>query len=256
MKRRALLVAVAVALALVGTFAVFSYTRSANNRAVAGTKATQVLIAAKRVPAGTSWSDAVAQGYLKSETIPAATEPESAITSPAASGVTGTEVAAADISAGQIVLRPMFGTQTATTGPISLPAGDIAISVTVAGNADVAGFPQPGSQVAIFATYQVPNTAGPKLLGTTQYLTKMLLPKVLVTAASAPAPTTTTGTGATSSGSVLLTLGVSQAQAEQVILAQQAGQLYFSLLSASSKTGADAGTTNSGTTQPTPLVGS
>ena len=51
MNRRIVLVAVAVVLALFGTLAVYSYTQNADQRAVAGSKAAQVLIAVKQVPA-------------------------------------------------------------------------------------------------------------------------------------------------------------------------------------------------------------
>ncbi len=59
MNRRIVLIAVAVVLALFGTFAVYSYAHNADERAVAGGRAVKVLIATKRVAAGTTWADAV-----------------------------------------------------------------------------------------------------------------------------------------------------------------------------------------------------
>jgi pilus assembly protein CpaB len=252
MKSRAVLVAAAVALALIGTFAVFAYVHNADKRAVAGTKASQVLIAHKEVPAGTSWSDAVKDGYLVAEKIPASAAPESALSSVEA-GVPNDDVASASIASGQIVLREMFGTAaSANTGAIAIPKGMIAISVAMSSNADVAGFVQPGSEVAIFGTFTVTSPDGKpatSVTGTAQYLTDLILPKVLVTATSVAAPTNVDGkTGSqgtvSAGGSVLVTLAVTQAQAQQVILAQQTGQIYFALLSDSSVTASDGGATN------------
>lgn len=254
MKSRAVLVAAAVALALIGTLAVFAYVHNADKRAVAGTKASQVLIAHKEVPAGTSWSDAVKDGYLVAEKVPASAVPESALADVNAS-VPAADVAGSAIASGQIVLREMFGTAaSANTGAIAIPKGLLAISVTMSSNADVAGFVQPGSQIAVFGTFQVaPQTVAnaPTALGATPYITDLVLPKVLVTATSQSAPTDVDGaksTGTTSAvasgGSVLVTVAVTQAQAQQLIVAQQAGLLYFALLSDSSVTSDDGGAMN------------
>jgi pilus assembly protein CpaB len=264
MKSRAVLVAAAVALALIGTLAVFAYVHNADKRAVAGTKASQVLIAHKEVPAGTSWSDAVKDGYLVAEKVPASAVPESALANVDA-GVPDADVAGSTIASGQIVLREMFGTAaSANTGAIAIPKGLLAISVTMSSNADVAGFVQPGSQIAVFGTFQVPAQTvanAPTTLGTTPYITDLVLPKVLVTATSQSAPTDVDGaktasTGTVSSGgSVLVTVAVTQAQAQQLIVAQQAGLLYFALLSDSSVTSDDGGATNvAGTLHATALI--
>jgi pilus assembly protein CpaB len=264
MKRRMVLIAAAVALALVGTLAVFAYVHNADKRAVAGTKPASVLIAHKAVPAGTTFGDAMKDGYLTAEKVPASSAPESAI-SPLDSGVADTAVAATDIPSGQIALHEMFSTTTSSkTGAIAIPKGMIAISVTMASNADVAGFVQPGSQVAIFGTFTVVGADGKPatgVTGTAQYLTDLILPKVLVTATSEAAPTNVQGAkeGSQSSvstgGSVLVTLAVTQADAQKIILAQQTGQIYFGLLSDSSVVANDGGTTNViGTFHPTPLL--
>jgi pilus assembly protein CpaB len=261
MKRRSVLIAAAVALALVGTLAVFAYVRGADKRAVSATKAAQVVIAHKQVPAGTSWSDAVKDGDLKVETVPASSVPDSALTSTVDSGVADAAVASADIASGQIVLNEMFATATSKTGAVSIPKDDVAISVSMTSAADVGGFVQAGSEIAIFGTFQVAAPQGAAtVLGTQPYLTSLVLPKVLVTATSQSAPTDVDGsksasTTVSSGASVLVTIAVSQAEAQQVINAQSAGQLYFALLSDSSVTATDGGTTNvTGTLHAAPLI--
>ena len=56
-----------------------------------------------------------------------------------------------------------------------------------------------------------------------------------------------------SNGKELLTLAVTQQEAQQIILAQQTGQLYLGLLSDSSVTAPDGGDINVGLFKPTPI---
>ena len=264
MNRRIMLVAAAVALALIGTLAVFAYVHGADKRAVEGTKASRVYVAHKQIPAGTSWSDAVKDGYLSTESVPASATPESAV-SPVETDMVDTAVAASDIGSGQIVLHEMFGaTQSSKTGAVTIPKGMIAITVSMASNADVAGFPVAGSNIAIFGTFAVQTTDGKPAAGTAgtgQFVTHVVLPKVQVIATSAAPPSTvdpskdSSGNAVSAGGSVLVTIAVSQADAQKVILSQQIGGLYFGLLSDSSTiSGDDAGVTNSAVLHPASLI--
>jgi pilus assembly protein CpaB len=70
MNRRVGLIALAVVLALVGTFAVYSYAHNADKRAVAATRHVQVVMADKAVPAGTTWADALKGHYLSQQDVP------------------------------------------------------------------------------------------------------------------------------------------------------------------------------------------
>ena len=258
MNRRIALIAVAVILALVGTFAVYNYAHNADKRAVDSTRAAQVLIAQKQVPAGTKWSDAVKGGYFSQENIPANSAPASALASTSAS-VPADEVATADIASGQIVLRPMFSTKTPTTGVLAIPKGMQALSISLSSTADVAGYVESGSQIAIYATFKINDhsTGAPATqssVGTDLYATKLLLPRVDVIATSQGAPADVTGAkGGANASSVTLTLSVNQQQAQQVILAQQVGSLYLALLSDTSITNTGGGTVNLGVFKPTPI---
>jgi pilus assembly protein CpaB len=257
MNRRIGLIALAVVLALVGTFAVYSYAHNADKRAVDATRSADVVFAVKQVPAGTSWADAIKGGYLSDEKVPVDSAPSTAIASTSVSIPLG-QVATADIAAGQIVVRPMFGEKSATTGILAIPKGMLAISVSLAANADVAGFVQSGSQVAIFTTFKIKPAKNSPLNrssvagGADLYATKLLLPRVDVIATSQGAPSSLNKNSA-ASGSVLLTLAVSQQDAQRVILAQQTGQLYLGLLSDSSVTSADGGVLNSAIFKPAPI---
>ena len=71
MNRRTLLIALAVVLALLGTLGVYGYAHSADTRAAASGTARSVLIATKRVAVGTSWKQAVQDGALVVQKLPA-----------------------------------------------------------------------------------------------------------------------------------------------------------------------------------------
>jgi pilus assembly protein CpaB len=258
MNRRILLIASAVVLALVGTFAVYGYAKSADNRAVADTKAATVLVTTKRIPAGTSWADTVKGNYLKSEHLPTASVPSSALTNVAHAAIGKDAVAQADIAPGQIVLRQSYGTKTSQTGVLAIPKGDIAVSVQLPSDADVANYVAPGSDVIIFVTSQLKTkTKYAMTNGDDLMVTRTVVPRATVIATSNTAPTavagTTDATTTSTDSTTMLTLGLSQYDAERVILAQNAGSLYLGLLSSSSKVDQDGGVINAGYFKPVPV---
>jgi pilus assembly protein CpaB len=250
MNRRIGLIALAVVLALIGTVAVYSYAHNADKRAVDATQSAKVVYASKQIPAGTTWDDAKKGDYFTVEKVPVDSAPSNAIATTEVS-IPRDQVATADIAAGQIVVRPMFGEKTATTGILAIPKGKMAVSVTLPSNADVAGFVQSGSQVAIFHTFKIgkgKNSSLPNVDiggGTDLYGSKLLLSRVDVIATSQDAPSDLNGGKSNNSTTnVLVTLALSQPEAERMILAQQTGQLYLALLSDSSVTAPDGGVLN------------
>ena len=76
MKKRIILVTVAVVLAVVGTFAVYSYGKGADKRALAGTKSVSALVVTNRIPAGTTWTDAMSGKYFGPAELPRGQRPE------------------------------------------------------------------------------------------------------------------------------------------------------------------------------------
>lgn len=259
MNRRIGLIAIAVVLALVGTVAVYSYAHNADKRAVQATRAAKVLIVQKRIPSGTKWSDVVKGGFVSQENVPVDSAPTSAVQNLDGT-VASNDVATADVAPGQIVVRPMFGSRTPTTGVLEIPKGEQALSVSLAANADVAGFVQAGSQVAIYATFKVSkdskNAAQAGIAGGTDiYTTKMLLPRVDVVAVSQGAPSKVNGSATSTSGTgnVLVTFALSQDEAQRLILSQQIGTLYLGLLTDSSAVATDGGVINQAVLNPAPI---
>jgi pilus assembly protein CpaB len=249
MNRRGPMIALALALALVGTGAVYSYLKGADSRVLADKQATSVLIVDKRIPAGTSVKDVIKDGYVRTDKVPAESKPVDALDT--LTGVTATDVSLAEMPAGQVVLGSMFGKVAPTTSGLKIPDGMVAVSITVTADADVAGYVQPGAQVAIFDTFPVldakGNPSGAKGGGSekTNWATKLLLPRVLVLAVSQGAPTGTTQAAA-AADSLLVTLAVNQIDAERVIHVRQTGLLYLALLSEHSVTAPSSGVDNQG----------
>ena len=266
MKRRIVLVAIAAILALAGTFAVYSYAHNADKRAVEKTRSTRVLYAARLIPAGTTWKQARDGHYLTEQPVPGGAAPATAIGRIDAA-IPDDEVATANISAGQIAVREMFGQKQPKTGVVAIPRGMQAVSVTLPSNADVAGYVESGSQVAIYATFRLDGLKNKSTNGVFGgqndepkiYVTKLLLARVDVIATSESAPSNVDGvkrsdtSGNNNQDTVLVTLALDQKGAQRLILAQATGHLYLALLSSSSDTGPDGGTVNIGIFKPAPI---
>ncbi len=116
--------------------------------------------------------------------------------------------------------------------------GDMAMSINLTDPARVAGFVNPGSEVAIFINGSDPTTGQP--------YSRVLLTRVKVIAVGSTTPVTTTTTTNGQGGEggqqvveslprTLITLSVSQVQMQRVLLGQQQGELSFALLTDDSK---------------------
>lgn len=261
MKRRGLTIALAVLLAVLGTAGVLVYVNHANTRALAGQRAVTVLIAKSLIPSGTSAGSAQSQGLLGREKLPAASVPADALT--AVTPDLSALVTDAIVQPGQLLLRPMLVTSAQVTAGFVIPSGMIAVAIQFCVAEAVAGNIRPGSQAAVFATTVSGNSnnssltaqaacTGPHALvagGTAT--TKLVLPKVTVLAVGMASPSsqgTSQSSGSGSSGSAssnqtlaLITVAVSQHDAERLIALTEAGLPYLALISATS--GLSAATT-------------
>ena len=252
MKRRILMTAVAVILALVGTGAVYVYVTNADRRAIAGKQPVQVLIVDKRIPAGTAAQDVDAGGYVRVDQLPSDANPQGSVEEMGSKWAT--DVATADIQPGQVILRATFGTKVATTSGLAIPGTKVAVSVRLTTEGDVAGFVQPGSQIAIFDTFVLLDgknaPSGSKTGGdkNDNWATKLLLPRVEVLAVSQAAPNGMKSGlekgDAAAQENLLVTVAVSQADAERLIHVGQTGMPYAALLSEDSTSRHAAGVDN------------
>jgi pilus assembly protein CpaB len=256
LKRRILAIALAIVLAVLGTAGVLAYVHKADARALAGMKAVSVLVAQQQIAAGTSGTAALQDGSLSRQRLPASSVPPDALGSipPDLSSL----VLSSNLQPGQLLLRPMLVTaaQSTATGGVAIPKGMVAVTVSLCLPEAVAGYLQPGSEVAVFDTYggkslNVQETCGSshsaQALGAVH--TRMVLPRVKILSVStgpAGGGSTLTSTGSQSSATsgtsgpaqaqVLVTLAVDQPDAERLILLSEAGLPYLALLTSTSQT--------------------
>jgi pilus assembly protein CpaB len=250
MDRRRLLLILAVFVAVIGTALVFLYVQGADKRAQDKYDDVSVLKATSNIAAGTKYDDALANGQITMSTAPK--------NELAADAVTSTEalkgkLVQVPIFTGQQIITSQFGnTVQATSSSLAIPKGMIAISVNLTDPDRVAGNIQNGSQVAIFVTGSLTNAAGSSGGASSSadvQSTRLLLPKVTVLNVGSPQPPTTStktdenGTQTTEQlPRTLLTLAVTQKEAQKVILASKALDLTFGLLTNDSKVAPAAGT--------------
>jgi pilus assembly protein CpaB len=254
MKRRILTIALAVVMAIVGVAGVLSYVHQADARDLAGQRAVTVIVAGQQIPAGTAAGQALSAGDFRSETLPASSVPANAvrsITPDLTDLVTSTVLAP-----GELLLRPALGVATQVTSGLSIPPGMVAVTIQLCLPATVADYLQAGSEVAIFDT-SAAGTAGDTLTDQTACqgphkqqsgsVTSLILPRVQVLAmgaASDGSPSSGSSSSQSSSDALvneLVTLAVSQADAQRVILLTESGLPYLALVNASSTLNVNAG---------------
>ncbi|TIC84133.1 Flp pilus assembly protein CpaB [Nocardioides sp. GY 10127] len=231
MARRSILLGVAFLIAAFGTTLVVLYVQGIEARATAGQDLVEVLVATDTIDVGESVSDAQDAGKLEKTQVLRDDLVDGALVSTAS--IEG-EVALGTVYPGQQILAAQFG-DVADASTLEIPEGTMAISVELSDPARVAGFVEPGSDVVIFAS------ADPEIYkrdGTTRKLspyTGLLLPKVEVIGVgttSVTSRTTTDEDGQQTTEEVprtILTIAVTQEQAEKVIYAARNGDLSFAL---------------------------
>ena len=240
MDRRKALLAVAAIIAALGTLLVFLYVRGADNRADQRYGAVQVLRVVKQIAPGETVEAAQAAGKIETSTVSQKDLLPDALTG--VEPVAG-KVATTIIYPGEQLVSSKFGA-TAVASALPLPKGKIAISINLSDPARVAGFVNPGDKVAIFMT----GTAG------STSFTRLLLPNVQVigagtTTTTAPVAAPTDPEAAAAAAPVdqlpktLLTLAVSQSEAERILFASTNGQLAFGLMNTDSQIASSGGIT-------------
>ena len=243
MGRRTALLIVAALIAALGTSLVFLYVRGADNRAMAAQAPVQVLKAVKQINPGETLGAAQAAGKIQLGTVPKEQVLTGAVNSTA--GMEN-EVALSTIFPNEQIITGKFGAA-GDQSTLTIPDGDIAISVNLSDTGRVAGFVSPGANVAIFLNGAGSGSGAGS--GAATDATRLLLPKVQVIAVGATtviSRTTTDPQGAQTTEQLpktLFTLAVNQAEAEKIMYAANHGELSFGLLNDKSKVQPDAGVT-------------
>lgn len=235
MGRRIVAIFVAALVALIGVVAVLMYARGADSRAVASQQPSPVYVVRSVVPAGTTLKDAVQNGLIVKTSVAAKGVPAGALTG--VDGSNGGLFALSDIQTGEYVLADRFGVKPVGTRAIDVPAGQVAVSISLSDPARVGTFVTPGSHVVLFDSYEPTATAkdsgstGDTATGTQ---TRVLLDDVMVIAMgeaslTPAAPAKDGEQQAAPTPGALLTVAVTPADATRLVHGIQTGRLYAAL---------------------------
>jgi pilus assembly protein CpaB len=245
MARRSILLLIAVIVAAVGTAMIVLYVQGIDARAAEGQELVEVLTAADVIEAGESVAEAQAAGKFEKTEIVRVDMVEGALSSTTS---IDDQVAIGTIYPGEQIISLKFG-EPGSEETLTIPDDKLAISVELTDPARVAGFVNPGSEVAIFVS------ADPKLIksdGTAQELppyTRLLLPEVQVIGVGTTTASTRTTTSEDGEQTVeevprtIITIAVDQEQAERVIYGARNGELSFALLTDKSQATDNPGVT-------------
>ena len=156
MDRRRILLVVAVLVAALGSALVFLYTKGADTRAEEKFDTVEVLRATAMINPGEKFEDAQAAGKLALQAVSKDSLLDGYQTTTDSLGGT---VSLSTIYPGEQIISAKWGTSAAGQSSLQIPDTNMAISVNLTDPARVAGFVNPGSQVAIFVTGTAQGTA-------------------------------------------------------------------------------------------------
>lgn len=245
MNRRILAIIVAVVLAALGTAGVLFYVSKADARALEGQQAVTVLVAKDAIPAGTAAKDAKVS--LAAETMPASSVPSGSLA--AIDKALNDYVLSRNVAQGELLTRRMLIKKSAQN-EVVLPKGKLAVSIPVEGAEGAGSQFRAGFKVAVFDTFNAKKGAygethtGEKALtfgeGELQ-ATRLLLAKIEVISIIAEKDKKDSGS---QFGKFLITVAVSQPQAEKLIHAINTGLVTLAQVNDDSKVKPGAGTDN------------
>ena len=233
MARRSTLLIVAVLIAALGTAMIVLYVRGIDDRAAQGQELVEVLTATAVIEAGETVTAAQEAGKFEAravrrdDLVAGALDSTESITDLVALGT---------VYPGEQIISDRFGT-IGSVENLVIPDDKMAISIELTDFERVAGFVNPGSEVAIFGSAASPIRRLPD--GTEQTLpavTRIVLtrvPVIGVGTTSVTSTTTTTGEGEQVTEAVprtILTVAVTQEEAEKLVLADRTTELTFALL--------------------------
>jgi pilus assembly protein CpaB len=255
MGRRTVLMLVAILVAALGSTLVFLYVQGINDRAIADQEPVKVLTATDTITPGESIDDAMSSGKLALTEIPKANVlPEAMTSTEALQG----QLALTTIYEGEQILPAKFGANE-NIDTLTYPKGTIATSVQLTDFDRVAGFVQPGSKVAIFVCVTGPTPAQTddgaskgrgELPNDTCPGVRLLLSDVEVIGVGSTSlitKTTKADDGSQTTEELpkaILTVALSQADTEKLLLARKNQDITFALMNDDSNVAPSQGTYN------------
>ena len=205
MSRRAILVIAAVLVAAVSTALLAIYVRGAEARADARDDLARVLVAAQPIDARTTVADAQADGAFVEEARPEGDLPEGAIGNIAQLADLGEQEFVTGIVENEVILRSQLSET--PLSDLGIPPDQVAVAVQLTDSARVAGNIMPASEIALYVTLSGADT-------------RRLLDRATVLSVGADG----------SEDGTLVTLALTQEDAQRVVHAQANGTLYAALV--------------------------
>jgi pilus assembly protein CpaB len=222
MMRKIIGIALAVVLATVGTFVLVLYVQSAEDRALAGERVVDVLVASTEIPRGTPAEDLA--GSVRTEKVPVKLQ--------AMGSVEDLEELSGRVTSVNLLPGEQISTQRfiapAQLGRVEVPDGMLQVTVSLDSARALGGRIAPGDHVGVVASFG--GGAADDEGDASSPTTHLILHKVLVTAvAGAPDPEEATDTAsAPTSGTILVTLALDAPSVERVVFAAEHGTLWLS----------------------------
>ncbi len=215
--RRTLIIVAALILAALAFLGNVLYLKGAQDRANKNAQTVQVSVVKKAIPKGLTGDQALSQEYIRAGEIPLEFRPGSAITDP---NDIKNKVAITDLSPGQVLVDGQFVNPNVAqvTFAQRVPAGQVALSVSVDQVHGVAGLLVPGDKVNILVSTTDP--ADEKKKGLTVMYQNVNILAIGATAAPQVGDTTQTKSSTSAAGdSGLITFAVPLDAAQRIALA-------------------------------------
>lgn len=224
MNRRKILLLLAAMIAALGTLLVFLYVQGAEGRAKDEFESVEVLVATQDIEQGESFDEAASK-FAKQDV------PKDSVLDGAQTDLAGLEglVALTPIYAGeQVITAKWGGSVDITSSVLDIPEDKVAASVNLSDPARVAGFVNPGSEVAILVSVDEGR------------YTRTLLNRITVLGVGSTSTISTTkkteeGETTAEIPQTLMTVAVSQKEAEKLLWGASFGELSFALVTEDSK---------------------
>jgi pilus assembly protein CpaB len=226
MNRRLILMLLAAVIAALGTLIVFLYAQGAEGRAQEKFESVEVLVATQDITQGEAFDEAATSKFELRE-VPADTILDGAQTT--LDGLQGLVALTPIYTGEQIIAAKWGGSVDVTASVLAIPEDKVAASVNLTDPARVAGFVNPGSEVAILVS-----------VAEGKY-TRTLLARVTVLgvgSTSTISETKTSGDGESTTAEIpktLMTVAVTQREAEKLLWGSSFGELSFALVTENSK---------------------
>jgi pilus assembly protein CpaB len=233
MARRSVLLLVAVLIALIGTSLIVVYVQGIDARATEGQELVEVLVATESLEAGETVAAAQEAGKFEKKDVRRDDVVDGALSS--TSSITDL-VAVAPIYSGEQLIAKKFGTL-GDTDSLVIPDDKMAVAVELTDWERVAGFVNPGNEVAIFGTaigaVRITPNGDETKLGDWTRIILARVPVVGVGTTSVTSRTTQSEDGEEITEEVpktILTVALTQAEAEKLVHADRTTDLTFALL--------------------------